>query len=142
MISFAGGTLQYANGNTSDYSARFSTAAGQIYRFDTNGQNIRFNTALTSSSGSLMKLGDGTLTLGTANTYTGTTTINGGTLAVVSGGSLGATDINVGAGGTFSVTGSGALTGNANNLTVDGTSAAPAMPCSRRSSTRTGSSSS
>ncbi len=37
-------------------------------------------TALTSSSGTLAKLGAGTLTLTASNTYTGTTTVSGGTL--------------------------------------------------------------
>jgi autotransporter-associated beta strand protein len=37
-ISFGGGTLQYSASNTADYSARFSTAANQAYRIDTNGK--------------------------------------------------------------------------------------------------------
>jgi fibronectin-binding autotransporter adhesin len=79
-ISFEGGTLRFSAANTHDYSARFSTALGQQYRFDTNGQNVTFATALTSDGGSLTKGGEGTLTLAVANAYTGDTTINTGTL--------------------------------------------------------------
>ena len=79
-ISFGGGTLQFSGSNTVDYSSRFSTAANQAYRLDTNSQNVTLASALTSSGGSLTKLGSGTLTLSATNTYTGTTTVSGGVL--------------------------------------------------------------
>ena len=41
---------------------------------------VYWNTGLTSAGGSLDKLGGGTLTLNVANTYTGTTAVNGGKL--------------------------------------------------------------
>ena len=83
-VSFGGGTLQYSAANTFDYSSRFSNAANQAYSIDTNGQNVTWtsNTALTSAGGTFTKLGTGTLIMGGANTYTGTTTISGGTLQV------------------------------------------------------------
>jgi signal recognition particle subunit SRP54 len=37
-LSFNGGTLQYSAANTNDYSARFSTAAGQAFMLDTAGR--------------------------------------------------------------------------------------------------------
>jgi autotransporter-associated beta strand protein len=84
-ISFDGGTLRYTSSNTTDYSSRFSTAASQQYKVDTNGQNATWATALTSSGGTLTKSGSGTLSLtNSSNSYTGTTTINGGTLEVES----------------------------------------------------------
>lgn len=46
--------------------------------------------------GQLVKSGTGTLVLGGANTYSGGTTIAGGTLEVVPGGSLGSGDVRVG----------------------------------------------
>jgi autotransporter-associated beta strand protein len=80
-IAFGGGTLQFSALDTADYSPRFSTAASQACGIDTAGQNVTFGTALTSSGGSLTKLGGGTLTLAsTANSYTGPTTVQGGTL--------------------------------------------------------------
>ena len=81
-ISFGGGTLQYSAANQFDYSGRFSTAASQPISVDTNSQSVIFATALTSSGGTLTKLGAGTLTLtNAANTYTGLTTISAGTLS-------------------------------------------------------------
>jgi autotransporter-associated beta strand protein len=62
-ISFTGGALQFTATNTTDYSARFSTAASQYYNFDTNGQSVTLATGLGSSGGTLTKSGNGTLTL-------------------------------------------------------------------------------
>ena len=83
-IIFNGGTLQYASsGGTTDFSSKFSQAASQQYKIDTNGSTngvgVTCNTALTSSGGSLTKLGAGVLNLGGANTN------NGGTAEVVFG---------------------------------------------------------
>ena len=79
-ISFLGGTLQYTSQNTTDYSSRFSTAAGQSYSIDTNGNSVTLAGNLTSNGGSLTKLGTGTLTIIGTNTYSGTTTIEAGTV--------------------------------------------------------------
>ena len=104
-VTFSGGTLQFSANNTTDYSGRFSTKAGQAYSIDTNGQSVSLATGLTSNGGSPTKLGAGTLTLSGAATYTGDTTINGGTLALVASG----TNINSSA-TTVMVGGSGAGT--------------------------------
>ena len=85
-ISFTGATLKFTANNSNDYSARFSNAAGQLYNLDTNGQTITLGSALTSSGGTLTKNGNGVLNLNAANTYTGDTTINQGTLAASSAG--------------------------------------------------------
>jgi autotransporter-associated beta strand protein len=133
-ITFSGATLQYSANNTTDYSSRFSTAASQDYLIDTNGQNVTFASNLTSSSGSLTKLGLGTLTLSGANSYSGGTTISAGTLQAGSSGALPGTgtltdnatlDLN---GNTVTVsvfTGSGTVTNSAvaaGTLAVNGSS--------------------
>jgi fibronectin-binding autotransporter adhesin len=79
-ISFGGGTLQYSANNTLDYSDRFSTAPGQQYRIDTNGQNVFFMRPLTSVEGSLVKLGAGNLQMLGTNSYSGGTTVSAGEL--------------------------------------------------------------
>jgi autotransporter-associated beta strand protein len=84
-IVFGGGQLQYSAANSSDYSARFSTAASQPYNIDTAGQNVTYTNALTSSGGSLTladSLGSGSLTLSGASTYSGATTVSSGKLYV------------------------------------------------------------
>lgn len=88
-ITFSGGTLQFSASNTTDYSSRFTSAANQIYSFDTNGQNITLASDLISSLGSLKKFGTGTLTLTGTNTFIGASTINAGTLQIGSGGLTG-----------------------------------------------------
>ena len=106
-ISFGGGTLQYSASNTTDYSGRFSTANNQAYSIDTNSQTVIFATALTSSGGSLSKLGAGTLILSAANTYTAGTTVSAGTLQLSGSGTLGST--------------SGSLTVNGGIVDLNGT---------------------
>ncbi len=101
VIAFGGGTLQYGTGITTDLSARFSNNASQSYKVDTNGNDVSFATALSSSGGSLSKEGLGVLTLTTTNTYTGSTAINGGVLQLGNGGTTGALT------GTTGITSSG-----------------------------------
>jgi autotransporter-associated beta strand protein len=80
-ITFANGTLQYSSANTTDYSSRFLTTGNNDYKIDTNGQNVSFaNSLVASGTSGLNKSGTGTLTLAAGNTYTGATTISGGTL--------------------------------------------------------------
>ena len=114
-INFNGGTLQYSGSYNTDNSTQFSTAAGQDYNIDTNGQDVTFATALTSTGGELTKIGSGTLILTGANTYTGTTTISGGTLQIGNNGaigSLGAGDVTDNANLTFDLTTSPTLSNN------------------------------
>jgi autotransporter-associated beta strand protein len=79
-ISFGGGTLQYSASNTTDYSGRFSNAAGQQYSIDTNGQNVTLGSNLTSSGGSFTKLGAGGVTLSGNNSYSAGTLVSQGAL--------------------------------------------------------------
>jgi autotransporter-associated beta strand protein len=119
-ISFGGGTLQHSASNTADYSGRFSTAANQQYRIDTNGQTLTYNTSLSSSGGSLTKLGNGTLVLPTSNSY-GATTIDGGTLQARVGSLVNVTGgVTVNSGGTLLLSGTGRHLGNAVGVNLDG----------------------
>ena len=80
-ITFTGGTLQYtANSAGTDYSPRIKNSTSAM-KFDTDGNNVTFATALaTSNNGGLTKSGAGTLDIKMGTTYSGTTTIDGGTL--------------------------------------------------------------
>ena len=86
-VTFGGGTLKYGSGITSDLSGQFknSTAAVAI---DDNGQNITFGAIGSSNTGGLTKTGTGTLTLSAASSYSGATTVNGGTLKLQGGNML------------------------------------------------------
>ena len=83
-IRFTGGTLQYsANSAGTNYSARILNNTTAAIKLDTNGQNVTFGTALSSTNtAGLTKEGAGQLELkmSAAAQYSGTTTINGGTL--------------------------------------------------------------
>ena len=130
-LSFTGGTLQYSAANQTDYSARLSQAANQTYNIDTNGQNVTFATALTSSGGSLTKQGLGTLALGGANSLN--TSINGGTLAIGAGASI-VGNMSVGGGGALVVSAGGSTVGQI-EVNVGGTLAVSAGgSCSSSSS--------
>ena len=107
-ISFGGGYLQFSASNTTDYSARFSNAANQQYRIDTNGQTVTLASALASSSGSLTKNGVGTLILTATSGFTGATAVDGGRLLV--NGQLGNTAVAVNASGMLG--GSGTILGD------------------------------
>ena len=81
-ISFGGGTLQWATGNSQDVSAGIAPiASGQNATLDTNGNSVAFASGL-SGSGGLVKAGAGTLALNAANSFSGQTSITGGTLNV------------------------------------------------------------
>ena len=80
LINFNGGTLQFSANNKVDYSSRFSPAVNQAYSLNTGGQTITLAKPLTSTGGSLTKLGTGTLVLNAVSSYTGPTTNAAGTI--------------------------------------------------------------
>ncbi len=89
-LSFDGGTLRYNAGNAADISTKTVTLAANGGTLDTNGNDVTLANAVgNNGTGAFVKTGGGTLTLAGANTYTGTTTINGGTIAISANENLG-----------------------------------------------------
>ncbi len=90
-INFGGGTLQYASTFSDDISTRNITLNAGGGTVDTNGSNVAFNHPIGNAGpGGFTKAGAGTLTLTQTNTYTGNSTISGGTLSFAALNNLGA----------------------------------------------------
>jgi fibronectin-binding autotransporter adhesin len=101
-LVFAGGTLRLGAGFSDDISLRtisFLQGGGTI---DTNGNDLVLAQSVGSGVGGLTKIGAGNLTLNAAATYTGATTIAGGTLTLGADNATGVGgDLNIGAGATL-----------------------------------------
>jgi autotransporter-associated beta strand protein len=82
------GTLQFGNGNTDYPFSGPITNNNAAVVFKVASANT--NASVITGSGTFTKLGNGKLTLSAANTYTGNTLINAGTLALSASGSLAA----------------------------------------------------
>ncbi|GAB1488057.1 hypothetical protein MASR2M8_05000 [Opitutaceae bacterium] len=120
-----GGTVTYANATTIGSTAGTLTMSGLQTGTNrsltyTGAGDITVSGNITTGSGTLTKSGDGTLTLSGANTFTGATNINQGTLVAASNTALGTT-----AGGVVVATGAtlgfqGGITIGTEALTVSG----------------------
>jgi len=84
-----GGTLRYTAASAgTDWATRIVNSTAAI-RLDTDGNNVNLAGVIASNNtGGLTKSGNGTLTLGGANAYTGNTTVSAGALVLATNGSL------------------------------------------------------
>jgi autotransporter-associated beta strand protein len=114
-ITFMGGTLQYATGLAFDFSPQFSTAPGQQFSIDTNGNDVTFHSAVVSNGGNFTKTGEGLLNLSGANSFSAGATVAQGNLQLGS-----ESDVSGGNGGTANV-GDGGNGGNGVIFTASGT---------------------
>jgi len=112
-ILMNGGVLRWHGINTQDITAgassRLAVVAGKTATFDTNGNDVTLANAFAGGAinAAVSKIGLGRLTLTAANTYTGTTGVGAGTLAVE--GSLATSALTVADGATLM--GSGSIAG-------------------------------
>ena len=128
------GTLQIGSGGTtgslSTSSAITNNGTIAFNRSDDISQGTHFSTAAIGGTGALVKNGAGNLTLSAANTYSGSTTVNAGTLTVSGGSAIADTSaVTVGSGGVFnlsasetvgSIAGAGNITLGSSTLTAGG----------------------
>jgi autotransporter-associated beta strand protein len=89
LVAFtASSTLGWSAGNTQDISSQLKIDDGVTATFATGANNVTLATPIqtgATASASITKTGAGTLTFTAANSYTGTTRVNGGKV-VLSGG--------------------------------------------------------
>jgi fibronectin-binding autotransporter adhesin len=104
LLSLAGATTLSSDSGTLNLT-NAGTITGATFGLTLAGAgNGSVSSIIGTTSGSLTKNGTGTWTLSGANTFTGTTTVNGGTLVLAngSGSALGATSaVTVNSGGTL-----------------------------------------
>jgi autotransporter-associated beta strand protein len=112
MNAISGSSLTVASlsGNS---SGSVVMGAKNLIAGDSN--NTDFGGVLSGTGASLTKNGSGTLTLSGANSYTGTTTINAGTLQIGNGGTTGSLSTS------SAITNDGALAFNRSNTVTQGT---------------------
>ncbi len=119
-VNFAGGTLEI---QTQDFTASvpITLVGGTTSTIDIAVDLDGSIDGVLSGGGALTKTGGGTLTLSAANTYTGATTIGGGTLALGLDAALASSSITVASRATFDVSEMDNFTlGNGQTLTGAG----------------------
>ncbi|MCX7262440.1 MAG: autotransporter-associated beta strand repeat-containing protein, partial [Burkholderiales bacterium] len=132
------GTLEIGNGTTGGTSFTGNIVNSGVVNFNLSAATTIAYSNIISGTGSLTKLGAGTLSLSGANTYSGGTTFSAGTLKAGSATALGTGAVAIGSSGVLDLTYSGtvslgstlsmssgaAITNSVNtsNLSVAGTS--------------------
>ncbi|MEI7954447.1 MAG: autotransporter-associated beta strand repeat-containing protein, partial [Verrucomicrobiota bacterium] len=105
-ITLAGTAPTITAAGTHTISAPLILASSATITPTSLTDSLTFSGVVSGSGMNLTKGGAGLLTLNAANTYTGTTTVTGGTLAIGSAGSLAGGNVTVQAGATLSGGGS------------------------------------
>ena len=124
-IALAGAARIQADGNTgSTLSGGIDLGAHELTLNADGGATQTIDTAaITGTGGSLVKSGGGTLILGGANSHTGSTTVNSGTLRITHAGALGTTAAGSVVNGSLTGSGTNARIDLAGGITVTGEAA-------------------
>lgn len=95
-LFLANSTLVWDDGANENISTRTVGLDGTSVTLDTNGNNVLLTNSIGSNgTASIVKAGDGKLTFASDPTYTGSTTISGGTLQLGNGGATGLVEGNI-----------------------------------------------
>ena len=117
--TISAGTLQLGSGGTTGslptMSAITNNATLVINRSNTVTQGTDFSDSAIAGTGALVQAGSGTTVFTSANTYTGTTTINAGTLQLGNGGTTGSLSTS------SAITNNGTFTVNRTDTVTQGT---------------------
>ena len=104
FVNFSGGTLAAMSHYTNTANVKLASGTTTIQCADASGNPFNVTASgVWSNVGGLAKTGGGTLLFQAANTYSGATLVNGGKLALDTGGLLASSSIIVGPGTTFDV---------------------------------------
>jgi autotransporter-associated beta strand protein len=116
-----GANVVFNDSNNNHYNVTLNTTVSpnSVLVNNSSGNYVISGTGSIAGSGTLAKYGTGTLTLETANTYTGATTVNAGALDIQNGGALADTSVTVSSGAALQI--QGAITATAVGLTLNGT---------------------
>ena len=116
--TISAGGLQIGNGDTTGSLSNSSTITNNgvliFNRSNIVAQGTDFTSTAISGSGSLVQSGTGTLTLSSANSYSGGTTLNSGTLVLNNSTSIGTGALTIN-GGTLNNTSGNTITLTSNN---------------------------
>ncbi len=120
LLSMSGGSL--TNNGTTSYTVANNGNFVSTAPIGVGSGAILTMSGVVTNTGGLIKSGAGTLTLSGANTYTGTTTISNGTLALSGSGLISSSPIiNVNGGATFDVSAISFTLGGSQVLNGNGT---------------------
>jgi fibronectin-binding autotransporter adhesin len=125
-LTASGATFDISAGSGNQTIQDFTGVAGTSVVLGNNNLTVGTanNTSFAGSfsgAGGLTKQGSGTLTLESYVGYSGATTINAGTLAIVGAGGIGSSSLTVASGATFDISGSDNLENPVTDLAGGGT---------------------